>query len=341
MTTNQRNLTLLLAAALLLPAASALASSVEISVDAEGPSSVAMHADAVVAAGETHENDIVVMFGSARIDGTVTGDVVVLFGHLEISGTVEGDAVSFLSSAKITETARVEGDLVNIGWNMKRATGSTVRGETVNFDFMSFVPFAGDGGGLPGLLRVILLIKLISLAFFFLILVLLIALIPRRIAVIAAAFPARWGWALLTGIVCYVVVVIGAVILCATVIGIPLALALSAAVLLTKWMGLAALLYLIGQTIARNLFHRELTHFSCVAGGFVAYALLSLVPMFGWIVCALLNVMGVGIVILTRFGAEPAAPNHLAVSGDAAPGGPTPDPGAPVAPPPPPLPPTV
>jgi len=336
MTTKQRIPIFLLAAALLLlPLASPVTSAVEISVDADGPSSVAMGADAAVAAGETHESDIVVLFGSARIDGTVTGDVVVLFGHLEISGTVEGDVVSFLSSAKIAETARLEGDLVNIGWSMKRASGSAVRGETVNFDFMSFVPFAGDGGGLSGLLRFILLVKLILLAFFFFILVLLIALIPRRIAVIAAAFPARWGWSLLTGILSYVVVVIGAVILCATVIGIPLALALVAALLLVKWIGLAALLYLLGQTIARNLFHRELTHFSCVAGGFVAYALISLIPLFGWIVCGLLNVLGVGIVILTRFGADPAVPNNLAVAGDPAPGAPPASPGPPVVPPPP------
>ena len=56
-------------------------------------------------------------------------------------------------------------------------------------------------GGWSGFWKFMLLLKLASLAGLFLMLLLITALIPRRLSVIAAAFPNRWPMSILVGLV--------------------------------------------------------------------------------------------------------------------------------------------
>jgi hypothetical protein len=290
-----------------------------------------LSSEAHVPAGYVHHGELVAVFGDVVIEGTVTGEVVVVLGSLQISGTVESDVVSVLSKTKLFETARVEGEMVNVGWSLDREPGSKVDGELVNVNFMSLIPFAGDGGGWTGLLRIIYLIRLAKLAALFVVVLLIAALLPRRVAVIGGAFPVRWAWSILVGLLAWAVFFIGCFILAVTLIGIPLVIALGFAMLVTKWLGFASIFFLVGQTLGRNLFRRELPHISCVLGGFIAYALLSLIPFVGWGLTLAMNVLAVGLVISTRFGSEePWGKSSAPVAGSA----PAPEPAAgPPAPP--------
>lgn len=274
---------------------------------------VSVHDSAHVAPGEVHDGDVVVIMGDATIEGEVTGSVIVVLGKLRISGVVDQDVVAVLTDTQLDEGAAIEGELVSVGGKLDRAGGSRVEGEVVNLDFSEFVPFS-HGFDLSGLWRFLFIIKLVLLAALFVILVLIAALLPRRLEIMAAAFPTHWGWAIVTGIGAYAAFVIGFIILCVTIVGIPLALALYFVMLATKWMGLAATLYLVGHTAGRNLFGRDLSHLPAVLGGFVAYALLRLVPFFGFAFGLAMSVLGVGLALVTRYGSEvpwrgrPAAP---------------------------------
>jgi len=290
---------LILLAVTLLPASPVVA--------AGATPAVSISEDAYVPKGQVHDGDLVAVFGDVRIEGTVTGQVVVVLGSLDLGGEVEGDVVSILSGTKIADTARIAGQLVNVGGALDQAQGSHIEGETVNVNFMRFIPFAGKGGW-AGVLRALLIIKLIILSVVFVGVLLAAALVPRRLSVMSRDFPRRWGWSLLVGLVTYAGVVIGTVILVCTIIGIPLAIALSCTALVIKCVGLAAILYLIGNTSGRNLFNRDLPHLSSILGGFVIYALLSLVPFFGFVFRHVMDLLAVGIVLLTRFGSERAEP---------------------------------
>lgn len=304
--------------------------------------SVSVSGDQHVPEGKIHHGDLVTIMGDARIDGEVTGQVVVVLGRLEMNGTARGQVVSVLSDTIIGPNARIGGDLVNIGWLMKREHGSQVDGEVINVSFMQFVPFLDHGQGWTRLLWLFFVWKLIKLAGLFLMLLLISALVPRRVAQIATAFPEKWGWALLTGLLAYAGMVVACVILACTLIGIPLAIALGFAVKVIKWLGLAAILFLVGQTMGRNLFKRDLSHLACVMGGFVVYAVLSLIPLFGAAFTIVLNMLAVGIALLTKFGADeswgraqPLPPPRQAPGRPAAPVPPVPPApsGTPVAPP--------
>ena len=298
--------------------------------------SVAVSSDSYVPAGEIHKGDLVNVMGDVRVDGEVTGQVVVILGRLEMNGTARDQVVSVLSDTVIGPQARIGGNLVNVGWLMKREHGSEVGGEVINVSFMQFVPFLDHGHGWTRLLWLFFVWKLIQLAGLFLMVLLVSALVPRRAEQIAAAFPEKWGWALLTGLLAYTGMVIACIILAITLIGIPLAIALGFAVKVTKWLGLASILFLIGQTIGRNLFKRDLSHLACVMGGFVVYALLSLIPLFGWVFATVVNLLAVGIALLTKFGAEEPWGRGQSLSAPPRPeSGPgSPGPASPPAPPP-------
>jgi hypothetical protein len=268
---------------------------------------VSVSEEAFVPKGQIHDDDLVVVLGDARVDGEVTGSIVVVMGSLELSGHAHQDVVSVMSRTHLAPSAQVDGQLVSVGWSVVRDEGSKIDGQVVNVNFMNLVPFAGHGGGISGFLRFLYILHLIKLAFLFVVLVIITALMPRRLATIAAAFPSKWGWAFLVGLLVYTGVVLGAIFLFVTLIGIPLALVLWYAAKVMKWIGLAAIFYLMGQTMGRNLFKRELPHLASVLGGFVLFAAASLIPILGWVLTMILSIMSLGIVLVTRFGAEPAA----------------------------------
>jgi hypothetical protein len=190
------------------------------------------------------------------------------------------------------------------------------------------VPFFHDAGGLQAIFWFIVFVQLAALAGFFLAVLLVTALIPRRLERIASAIPERWGWALLTGVLTYAGCTVAAIILFITFIGIPLGIAVCFALMVIKWIGLASLFLLIGQRLGRNLFKRDLAHLPAVLGGFVVYAILWLVPLFGWAVSQFLDFLAVGMVLLTRFGSEEPWGRQHPPSPQPAPQGP---PGVPIA----------
>jgi len=290
--------------------------------------SVAVSEDSYVPAGQVHEGDLVSVMGDVRIEGEVTGSVVVVMGSIELSGHVQGDMVSVMSRSHLAESAGIDGEFVSFGWSPQRDHGSRIRGEIVNVNFMNLLPFAGHGGGLRGLLRFLLIWHLIKLTFLFIILLVITALLPRRLSAMAAAFPARWGWSFLVGLLTYAGVLIGACVLAVTVIGIPLALMLWFVAKMLKWVGLAAIFYLMGQSMGRNLFRREMPHIASVLGGFVIYALMSMVPLLGWLFGMVLSILALGLVLVTRFGAEPV-PGPAPATVTAGPAAPPPPPATP------------
>jgi hypothetical protein len=300
-----------------------------VQIDETDGETVAISEDAHVTANQVHEGEIVAIFGNVRMEGRVTGDVVVILGSLDLSGTVEGQVVSILSRTKIADTARIDGDLVTVGWSIDGDIArSQVGGELVNVNFLSAIPFAGKGGGWSGLMRVLFIIRLMTLAALFLIVLAITALVPRRLGTIAAAFPRRWGASFFAGLLTYAAVAIGAFLLAVTIIGIPLAVALGGAMLVVKWLGVASMLLLIGQTAGKNLFQRDLPHITAVLGGFFVYALFCLIPLFGWFFEMTFDILAVGIAVLTKFGSDEPWRRAPATTGPYSPS----DPGSPIGP---------
>jgi hypothetical protein len=269
----------------------------KISVD-DGGEIVRLFSDVTVREDERVDGDVVTVFGSSRIDGQVTGNAVAVFGSVELG-----------------PRASVDGDLVAIFGTVRRAEGGSVGGETVDLGFAPLIP------GVPPLSTLLLIAGLFWV--FSLIGGAIVSLVmPHRLQRITATASRRMGGSLLLGLAGLPLLITTVVLLCVTVIGIPVAVLLPIAFGFCAWIGQYAGLYGLGLKLMRRRLG-EGSVFAGLAVGtlfvalfFAAGAALAGPP--GWprtfalflvsvgvLISLALQVIGLGAVFLSRFGTRP------------------------------------
>lgn len=305
----------LLAAALLAPAAPVLAFEGGV-LDGQ----VVFGENFTLSAGDVLDGDLVVFGGDVTLEdeSRVEGDVVVWGGSVEVAGTVWGDQVVFGGNVHLLDTAAVYGDLLVFGGVVDREEGAEVRGQQVvnpwewgtwpvvapfppvTIPFARGIHFTGYGLLLRGLRLVLSVVLMAGLAG------LVAVLWPQPAARVGRAgvrapLPAL-GVGLLTILVGFVVVVGLVITLCLA----PVGLAAAVAVGVTTVFGWVALGILIGERVLASLTSRTVSPFwsAALGGGLLTLlsSLLYLIPCVGWTGGFLVACVGLGAVVLTRFG---------------------------------------
>jgi hypothetical protein len=265
--------------------------------------------------GETLDGNLLVFGGNAtlRVDSLVTGDVVLMGGNLDAAGHVEGNVVGLGGLVSLGETAVVDGDVTALGAQLDRAAGARIGGSIItNLDTPLSFTFPGsvqvprfDIGFSP----------IINVAGYFLkillwtaLAVLLTLFLPEktmRIGQTALAQPlVSGGLGLLTVVVLPVLVLALAI----TILLIPVSLIVVVLALLAWMYGLTALGLEVGKRLAL-LFKQEWAPAAAAgAGTFILMMVLDglavTVPCLGWIFPTLAGMVGLGAVLVTRFGTQ-------------------------------------
>jgi len=248
----------------------------------------------------TDESGDVVRFGSdivIREGQTVVGDVVAMGGDVTVNGHVEGEVVAMGGDVHLGPTGRVDGQVVTIGGQLHEEPGSHVGGQRVT---AGGLPRGWSPGPFFGVLGMVNSGLKAAWAIAKMLLMLLVAwgftqLAPNRTRAAFEMFknePVKClgfgllAWALIIPSVVALALVVA--ILCITIIGIPLAIAVLlgyalAIVLLVVWgyiVGAAAL----GERIARQ-FGRSVSTLTLMAvWGIVALTAIKVVGhLFGGI----------------------------------------------------------
>lgn len=266
--------------------------------------------------GDSLTGDLAVIGGTATIesDATVTGDVVLVGGTITINGTLNGNLVAVGGAASLGENAVVNGDVVTVGASLKRAASAKVTGN-VTEQTPSINLTKDDGWQFPWKSNQNLLAKLLTAAFESLALaafaVVIGLVLPQQTTRIANTIQNE---PLVAGGVGLLVVVgspILLIILIITLILIPVALLFVIAFGLALVFGWIALGYLIGEKLARFIH----VNWSVPVAGGVGTLLLSfivgainLLPCVGWIIGFIFGLLGLGAVIMTRFGSMDSTP---------------------------------
>jgi hypothetical protein len=247
----------------------------------------------------------------------VDGDVVAVFGSVEVEGDVEGDVVAVMGSVILKPTARVDGDVVALGGALDHQAGAEVRGEIVSLGLWSWAPSIPT---LPMLIGMVLAAWLVGLMFGYF----LLAIASERMRRISATAALRTGASLLLGIASAPLVVILAVLLLITVIGIPFAALLPIVYKLSVWGGSLAAAQVFGARLLRkplesaNPFGAMAVGTLFVAAFFILAAVLSGPPgmsrtaalffsILGVLMLMGFSAVGIGAVLLSRFGEGPKA----------------------------------
>jgi len=260
---------------------------------------VVLRGDVVVARGQV-VGEIVVFRGSATVAGVARGDVVVLDGPITISGQVGGDVIALHGSVRLLATAQVAG-IVRAGGDVHEAEGAQVSGGIrphTRFTLSGPLDVLGP------------LLASASMAISILILALVLLLFaPNGVERVAAAgrtspFVSA-GW----GAVSVVALPIASIAAGATILGLPLALALLLGIGLLWLIGMAWITWIVGRALVREPRSRWASLFA----GWGIGSAIGLVPFVNILWWTLGSVFGLGAMIVATWRArairEPSEPS--------------------------------
>jgi hypothetical protein len=175
--------------------------------------------------------DLVVVHGSATVDGTVDGSLTAFDAPVTISGRVNGDVVVFNGRVELRSGANVTGDVVSQQAPVV-ASGATIGGTTSRLQTRTNWEGFGWAGRLAWWLAVSVSTLVVGLV--------LVWLVGRGAGWILEAGRTRIGPVIGLGLLLFFGLPILAIIALATVVGIPLGLGLLAALLLIYGLGYGA-----------------------------------------------------------------------------------------------------
>jgi hypothetical protein len=292
--------------------------------------------------GDILNGNLVVFGGSATLEegSRVTGSIAVMGGSLDVNGEVNGSINIIGGSVFLGDTAHVRGDIVTVGGSVTRQPGARVDGSSRQADPEEFrVPQITR----PGVMRdfgnhfrpigvflwfVFQTLALSALA----VLVALFLLRPtQRVAETIVAQPVISGAA---GFLTLLVAPALMIVLAITIILIPISLLGFLALVVALVFGWIAFGLEVGQRLAALFKANWSAPVSAGLGTLVLTTVagaLGQIPCIGWVLNFLVAMIGLGAVVMSRFGTR----TYLG-EGRAAP--PPPPPVVPVTPPPPPPP---
>lgn len=289
-----------------------------IEIDGSG-SSVTIEGDDEYGGGGHGRGEIVSFFRDIHVEPgkVVRGEVVALFGSVKIEGEVNGDVVAVMGSIELGDSARVRGDAVAIG-GIDASPSAEVQGDMVSIPFL----------GLRGFSSWTIAVALLILTAFGVLCTWLASLIlPERLVRVAETVSRRTLMSFLLGILSLPLVIILAILLCVTVIGIPMAMLLGALYPVFAFLGFVAAATLLGSRLRNAALDTRPVWVSALVGVIfnaifvvVGGVLLAIADSSGAVhavgmgLCAvgfllhtLLSVLGAGALILSGLGSRPPA----------------------------------
>jgi cytoskeletal protein CcmA (bactofilin family) len=268
--------------------------------------------------GETVDK-AVVYGGNLQVNGHVEDDAVVFGGNLHVNGHVEGDAHAFGGNVLLGPDAVVEGDVSSFGGAVLKEDGAKVEGSTESFGGANIGKMVAgelkeslkearnqarqdarerdeedehEGGGFAGFLMKFAVLFGLGFAgqMFF----------PARMKELGAEIKRQ---PVLNGVVGFLgamALIPLAIVLCVTIIGIPVAVALMLAAPVAAALGFSAVAGELGLRVP--VLRGRKTQAMVLALGLFILLIVGHIPVLGVLVMIAATLMGFGAVIRTRFG---------------------------------------
>jgi hypothetical protein len=280
--------------------------------------------------GETLDGDLAVIGGAAILQqgSTVEGSVAVVGGNLDANGEIGGDLVVVGGNATLGASAVVFGDVWEIGGNVTRGTarieGEYFPGEGIDipfdFDFDDFnFDFTKVFGVYPGSwfstqARVIgYLFQSFMLAALAVLVVIFWPKPTSRVSSTVIGQPVITGG---IGLLTIIVVPIVLLLLMITICLIPVSIVGVILMVVAVVFGWIALGLEVGKRLAIAL-NQEYQPVVMAGLGTLVLSLvvngIGLIPCVGWLAPFLVAAIGLGGVLLTRFGTQAYQPSTAAV----------------------------
>ena len=240
--------------------------------------------------------DVTVFGGNLDVYGEITGDVSVTGGNVSVHGGahVRGDVAGVGANVSIEDGATVDGDVSVVGGTLRRGEHAHIGGDIEREE--------GDASEKPneGAFRRALRHigdAVTRSAFLFIFGAILLALGATRMGALRGEVVVRPMRSLALGIVGSVGGAVVFLVLCVTIIGIPIALMGLLAAVFAAYAGIVAVLTTAGEALLRHKTQNTYVH---LAAGCAMFLAASSLPFVGGFVTAAVALIGIGVVVATR-----------------------------------------
>lgn len=239
--------------------------------------------------------DVVVVGGNMDVSGSVSGNIALIGGNLRLSDKVSGDIAIIGGQAKLTDTAIVKGSVTTVGGQLDRDPKARIDGEVVNNapPDLSSTPSTPtvDVSVNPFWNIFKVMFKALALAGIAALLTLFLDVHIKRVGDYAVSQPLIAGS---VGLLTLFVMVL----LILTILPIF--------IVACAWiLGIVALGQEVGDRFARAINQAWKPILSTAFGTFLLTLVtgyIGLIPCAGWLFNFVIALVGIGAVIMTRFG---------------------------------------
>lgn len=255
---------------------------------------------ALVACSSLHaESREIIKFGKDIVvkEGEKVSNAVAIGGDVTVYGDVDDEVVAIGGSVYLGPDAYVRGDVVSIGGDINKEIGAKIRGDLVEIDIpgIPFIihPFRYIGWSIFWPFRIISLIAFVGLT------VLIVAIFPTQIEGFSSTVKENVPGSFLWGLLGILLIVPLAVLLCVSLVGIPLVPVEFLLILCAFLVGYIAVARVLGNKITEALSKPNQPILLDASVGIMALWVLGLIPILGWIIKTIIAVVGFGSVIAT------------------------------------------
>jgi cytoskeletal protein CcmA (bactofilin family) len=267
---------------IVLPTSVALAAPLK-----EAGDQIVLSGTVVVPRGE-EVGEVVVLHGSARIDGVALGDVVVLDGNIAIGGQVSGSVVAVDGSVTLGPNARIRGDVTARG-EVRAAAGATVDGRVRRHAAFTWRTPVSVVGRFATWLAVTVSTFLLGLG--------VVLLIPRAADAAFAAARESPGSTVGWGVGLAVLMPVITLLAMASLVALPLGVAVLLALALIALIGYVLAAYSLG----RLLWGAPRSRLVALVIGWAALRAIGAIPFVSGVTFGLASVSGVGAVAVATW----------------------------------------
>lgn len=239
-------------------------------------------------------------------EGTKVRNVLAIGGQITIDGVVDNHIVAIGGSVVLTGKAVVGGSVFCIGGIIVKGRGAEVYGNLteINADDISAAIANALSEEWEGWSWIFAIISISIFLGVLLLTFLTVFLIPKPIRLISSAIKEKPLKVTVWGLAGLVLIVPLAVLLAISVVGIVLIPLEMTIVLCAVLVGFIAVSQLVGRKLFTVLKRHDQSMVRETIWGLIILWLIGWIPYVGWIVKMCAIVLGLGGVLLTRFGAN-------------------------------------
>lgn len=237
-------------------------------------------------------------------EGVKVRNVLSIGGQITIEGFVENHVIALGGSIVLTKTSVVGGNVVSLGGVIVKGRGSEVHGNLteINSDDISAAITTALSDEWEGWSWIFAIVSVSIFIGVLLLTLLIVHFIPKPIRLISTAIREIPFKVILWGIFGLILVVPLAVLLAISVVGIVLIPLEITLVLSAVLLGFIAVSQLVGNKLFSVLKRHDQGIIQETIWGLIILWLIGWIPYVGWMIKVFAIVLGLGGVLVTRFG---------------------------------------